>query len=159
MQPPPPTLSSFKYRHNDPGAIGRARLVAAGVTALAAPISFYIALPLGIVLTLVALVLFFAREKVVRVGPRYVLCGNTLIYYAQVSRVDYLESSGQLCLQTHGGQRLVLERDKFPTKARKPHKVAANRAAKFVKVSGKIVEKVRATAPNAEIHGTVRALP
>ena len=42
-----------------------------------------------------------------------------------------------------------VERERFPTNARKKDKIAINKAAKFSKVSARIVEKVRRATPEA----------
>ena len=41
----------------------------------------------------------------------------------------------------------------FPTNARKSHKIAANKAAKFSKVSQKLIERVRHASPSVELSG------
>ena len=48
----------------------------------------------------------------------------------------------------------MLERDKFPTGARKADKIKKNKAAKFDKVSSKIIEKVKKAAPRVDMIGT-----
>ena len=53
----------------------------------------------------------------------------------------------QLAKTSHEGPVLRLERDKFPTNARKPDKITRNKATKFEKVSARIVEHVRKAAP------------
>ena len=51
-------------------------------------------------------------------------------------------SSGTLELFGADGPVLRLERDKFPTNARKPDKITRNKATKFEKVSARIIERV-----------------
>ncbi len=148
-----PDLPSFKYQHGDAGTLPRGRKIAAIVLAVAAVVALFIVLPLGLILAVVALILLFVRDKKLRLAPRYLLCGNTLIYYGNVTRLQLSSAAGTLLIETANGQRFMLDRDKFPTNARKAPKIAANKAAKFAKVSGKIVEKVRSAAPNADIQG------
>ncbi len=51
----------------------------------------------------------------------------------------------------NNGRSFWLDRDKFSTKARKPAKISKNKAAKFDKVSGKIIEKVRKATKQADL--------
>ena len=62
-------------------------------------------------------------------------------------------TKGSLHVQSANGQSFVLERDKFPTGARKADKIAKNKAAKFEKVSNKIIEKVRKANGDADVSG------
>jgi hypothetical protein len=75
------------------------------------------------------------------------------VYYGNVRRLTLSQARDSLQVQSANGRVFVLERDKFPTSARKTDKIARNRAAKFDKVSGKIIEKVRKAVPNVELSG------
>ena len=55
-----------------------------------------------------------------------------------------------MCVTSASGKQFVLERERFPTNARKTGKIAHNRAVKFDKVSAKIVEKVCKASPAVE---------
>ncbi|MGB2881176.1 MAG: hypothetical protein WBC08_05310, partial [Rhodoferax sp.] len=84
----------------------------------------------------------------------YLLCGNSIVYYANVNRLTLSGANGTLRLQSQNGKSFVLERDKFPTGARKADKIKKNKAAKFDKVSSKIIEKVKKAAPRVDMIGT-----
>ena len=58
---------------------------------------------------------------------------------------------GTLELFGADGQVLRLERDKFPTNARKADKITKNKATKFEKVSSRIIERVLHAAPGTPL--------
>lgn len=147
-------FATFKYRHADSGMISRQRKIIAVILLLLGLPGLLAFVPFGLICLFGALVAFVVRDKKLLLGPRYLLCGNQLLYYANVCRVSLSSDAGSLLIETVNGRRFTLERDKFPTNARKAPKIAANKAAKFAKVSGKIIDKVRAAAPAAEILGT-----
>ena len=95
-----------------------------------------------------------AAGRQLQLGPRYLLCGNSIVYYANVNRLTLSGANGTLRLQSQNGKSFVLERDKFPTGARKADKIKKNKAAKFDKVSSKIIEKVKKAAPRVDMIGT-----
>ena len=104
-------------------------------------------------LLLVPALAYLMAGKFLKLGPRYLLCGKSIVYYANVKRVVQSTAKGSLQLQSTNGQMFVLERDKFPTGARKADKIAKNKAAKFDKVSAKIIEKVRKANGDADVSG------
>lgn len=147
-------FSSWKYRHAGRGSRSRAqKLLAAALLfgsllALSEP-------PLAIFLGIVGLVALFAGSKKLFVGPRYLLCGSEIVYFANVDRVDRDEIAGTLRLSVADGRSFVLERDKFPSNARKEDKIRRNQAAKFAKAAEQVVGRIRAANPAAviEYHG------
>lgn len=149
----PTDFSSFKYQHADPANVGpKRRLFVYASLALAAGASF-LKFPLGALLFLVPLFAYLSVRRELLLGPRYLLCGITIVYYGNVKRLVLSPTQGTLRLQCANGQVFVLERDKFPTNARKAEKIANNKAAKFDKVCAKIVEKVRDAGAGVELIG------
>lgn len=67
--------------------------------------------PLAIFLGVVGLVALFAGASKLLVGPRYLLCGNEIVYFANVDRVDRDEIAGTLRLTGSDGRGICLERD------------------------------------------------
>ena len=49
--------------------------------------------------------------------------------------------------------RFAIERERFPTNARKTAKIAANKEAKFAKVAEKLIAKIRHASPAVEVSG------
>lgn len=163
----PTVFATFKYQHADRPALGAQRLwfiricLALALALLAAEYLFTLVLLApeyhitGIVLALVAVLAWASapRTRTLQLGPRYLLCGQQIVYYGNVKSALLSRAKGTLRVQAHNGQVFVLERDKFPTSARKAEKIRINKAAKFDKVADKIIEKVRQAAPRAEVTG------
>ena len=142
-----PQLAVFKYKHGGRASISGKRkvfLVASLILALALSV---LAFPAGLLACIVPLLAYFGGARTLCVGPRYLICGDEIVYYANVTQVKLSEAAGSPSLQTASGKTLLIERGKFPTNARKANKIAANQAAKFNKVSAKIVDKVRRASP------------
>lgn len=74
-----------------------------------------------------------------------------MLYYRNVDQMVLDHRQGHLVLLRDGKRLFRLERDKFPTAARKPPKIKANREAKFTKVSEKIIGRVQAYCPEASV--------
>ena len=146
----PTEFASFKYQHADRATRSRKRLIFVGLSLVVALAIAGFAFPAGALALLVPLIAWLSASKQLQLGPRYLLCGNTIVYYGNVRRLTLARAQGSLRVQSVNGQVFVLERDKFPTSARKTDKVAKNKAAKFDKVSGKIIDKVRQTGAQVE---------
>lgn len=152
----PTEFALFKYQHADAATRSPARRWFTGISlglALLLIVSRFIAPPFSLLMLLVPLLAWATASRQLLLGPRYLLCGQTIVYYANVQRVTLTRGSGTLRVQSSNGQNFVLERDKFPTKARKADKIQKNKAAKFDKVADKIIEKVRKAAPGANLIG------
>jgi hypothetical protein len=104
-------------------------------------------------LLVVPLVAWLSATRQLHLGPRYLLCGNTIVYYGNVKRLTLSRAQGKLSLVCANGESFVLDRSKFPTGARKAAKITKNKAAKFDKVSAKIIEKVRASSKRVDLNG------
>lgn len=158
----PTVFATFRYQHADRPALGTKRrwfILICLVLALALLAAEYLFTLVreyhlaGIVLALVAAQVWVSapRIRTLQLGPRYLLCGQQIIYYGNVKGVVLSRAKGTLRVQANNGQVLVLERDKFPTNARKADKIERNKADKFDKVAEKIIDKVRQTAPHAKV--------
>jgi len=146
-----PTLAVFKYQHADRVGSSPATLAFCVAFVGLLALALYWQNPFGFFLVFIAIVLGIARwpKRRISLGPRYMLCGNTLIYYGNVQRM-VLVPGRELLLQW-GENSFKLERDRFPTNARKTPKIEKNKTAKFEKVSGKIIERVTQAAPHAKL--------
>ena len=145
----------FKYQHADPVSAGWVWLAWWTILALVAASTFFLG-PLGVVLTIVVVILMIkrVRRRSIYLGDRYFVCGNTIAYYRNIKRMEL--RPGHLSL--HWGEKgtFRLEQDRFPTNARKAEKIAKNKAAKFEKVSQRIVRKVLVDSPSVELAGIQR---
>lgn len=142
-------FATWKYDHKGPGYRSRLQYWFAAGFFGASLIARQI-LPLAIFLMVISLfILVFTRKKLL-VNARYLICGEHIVYFANVVRVERDDSAGKLCLVSADGSKLLLERNKFPTNARKADKIARNRAAKFDKVAKHLTERVRQASPAAD---------
>lgn len=150
-------FATWAYNHDGPGE----RLpwqwwiagIGLGIALIAAPF----ALPVTIFFGAVALILFFRSDKKLYVGPRYLICGEKILYYANVQRITLDERKGELHLWSQAGRALCIERSRCPTNARKSDKIARNQALKFGKLSGRIIERVLRAVPAVETSGIDRS--
>lgn len=149
----PTEFATFKYQHTDPASRSKQRMVFAGASLVVALLATVIAFPFGAVSLLVPVIAWFSAPRQLLLGPRYLLCGNAIVYFGNVKRMTFAPKQGKLRLECTSGKAFVLERDKFPTGARKADKIAKNKAKKFDKVSGKIMDKVRAASANVVLIG------
>lgn len=149
----PTEFATFNYQHADrTNPSPKRRWFVYGCLAVAV-LATLLAFPVGAATLLVPLIAWLSAPRQLQLGPRYLLCGKSIVYYANVKRVVQSTAKGSLQLQSANGQMFVLERDKFPTGARKADKIAKNKAAKFDKVSAKIIEKVRKANSDADVSG------
>ena len=142
-----PQLAVFNYKHGGRTRLGGRRKTFFLVSLALALIVAVVAFPAGLGAFLVPLIIFLARSGTLCIGPRYFICGDNIFYYANVTQLRLAEGEGRLSLQMADGKGFVIEREKFPTNARKAHKVEANKAAKFNKVTARIIDKVRRASP------------
>ena len=152
----PTEFAQFKYQHADAAVRSVARLWFVGISlgvGLFLLSMRSVPLPLALFAMAVPAVAWFSASRHLLLGPRYLLCGKAIVYYANVKHLSLSRTSGTLRVQSNNGQSFVLERDKFPTAARKAAKIKKNKAAKFDKVADKIIEKVRKAAPGADLSG------
>lgn len=85
------------------------------------------------------------------IATRYLILGERIVYYRNVTRAALDRERQVLTISPARGPALTISADKFPTNARKPDKIKANRSAKFVKVADRIVERLRAASPDIVI--------
>ncbi|WP_119967165.1 hypothetical protein [Simplicispira lacusdiani] len=146
-----PAFILFKYPHGGRPLISPARRGFTWASMAVALLATVLAFPVGAALWLVPLLARFTASRYLQLGPRYLLCGDTIVYYGNVRRMVLSRTRGTLALSGAEGLLLRLERDKFPTNARKPDKITKNKAAKFEKVSSRIIERVLQAAPGTPL--------
>ena len=148
--------SIFKYRHRQSVSFtpGQQRRIIAGLL-IAGLVFLYLSAPAGVVcgfILLVYLIRIWPLSNQLLLGPRYLICGNRVLYYANIAQLG-LPAPGRLEIREQGDMPLILTQDDFPTNARKPDKIARNKQAKFDKVKLRILEKVVAANPAVELVG------
>ena len=149
-------LATFKYDHGDKNPWSWVNWVSALAIVAVAIAGFSVVPPLGIV-SLILLTLLWARwlpKRQIRLGIRYAIVGNTIVYFRNVRKMELRD--GHLTLHWGKDQVLQIERSRFPTNARKDEKIAKNKAAKFEKVCERIIRRVLQAAPGVQLAGIDR---
>jgi hypothetical protein len=148
-------FATWKYQHTGAGFRNPKQRIFAAILLLGALIAQFRfhALPASIPLCIMGLIAFFYSAKKIFLGPRYLICGSSIVYYNNVVRLALDEDAGNLLLVTAADQSFTLERDKFPTGARKADKIIKNKAAKFTKVSQNLIGKVLRASPGVQTTG------
>lgn len=91
-------------------------------------------------------------SKPLLIASRYLILGNRIVYYRTISHATLDKAKQTLTMVTGRGRTMVISADKFPTNARKPDKIRINRAAKFDKVTGRIIARLRDSSPDIVIN-------
>ncbi|MBI2305785.1 MAG: hypothetical protein HYU78_00650 [Rhodocyclales bacterium] len=143
----------FKYKHGSRSRMSPARRKWLLGTLLLAALGSIVLFPGGLALFLAPLLVWLTVPRQLALGPRYLICGEVIVYYGNVDQVLLDRQAGKLTLVSAGDRRFSIERERFPTNARKSHKIAANKEAKFGKVAGKLIEKIRHASPAVEVSG------
>lgn len=145
-------FDTWKYKHDGAGYRSRKQWLIAAIlfgVALFARVPFqYLALA-----ALICLAIALFSSKKIFLGPRYLICGNSIVYYNNVERLALDETAGRLQLVTASNQAFTLERERFPTNARKADKIVRNKAAKFNKVAHHIIVRVQRAVPGVQASG------
>jgi len=90
-------------------------------------------------------------SKPLLITSRYLILGDRIMYFGNVTRASLDKEKQTLTISTDKGRSLTITADKFPTNARKPDKIRLNRSAKFDKVSGRIMARLRAVSPDLDL--------
>ena len=152
-----PKLGTFKYDHDDRIPMGWVNWLAGLLCLPLIVAAFTVAAPLGFVAIVATLIFLAIRipKKQIRLGTRYAIVGNTIVYFRNVRKMEF-KAGHDLTLYWGTDRRLRIEQSRFPTGARKAEKIAKNKAAKFEKVSGKIIDRVLSASPTVALTGIDR---
>ena len=145
-----PAFARFSYQHADgvsrsPQRIwftGASLLIAMATTAVLA--SAYAAALLA-----VPLIAWLSTPPQLLLGPRYLLCGNTIVYFGNVKRMTLSPALGKLRLECTNGMAFVLERRRFPRSTRMAESLLKHKTTRFERMCARIIERVHATSANA----------
>jgi hypothetical protein len=149
-------FSAFKYQHDGSGGITAQRWKMAKITLVLALVVGVVFFPVGLLALLVPLAIFLTTPKMLYLGPRYLICGSTIVYFGNVTAMVLDSSSGTLRLESANARSFSLQREKFPTNARKAAKIQNNKQTKFEKISAKLIDRVRKASPEVVLTGIER---
>lgn len=89
--------------------------------------------------------IFFVRirPRELEIHERYLICGRHCIHFGNIEALHMHTPKGKMRIIYNIGNNkraFILDREKFPTNARKDFKIAANKQKKFDDISQKIIE-------------------
>lgn len=136
-----PSLAEYNYNHG-----GRVLLTKKRKMAFLLSLFFALALsrllfPFGLLALILPALVYLRGERTLKVGPRYLISGERIVYYANVMRIVFSEVEGRLTLRSGVKTEFVIERNRF--------KDRADKEENFRKVVAEVSERVRLAAPEA----------
>ncbi len=145
-----PAFTRFYYQHADGVSRSPLRIWFTGVSLLLA-VATTAALASAVAASLLAvpLIAWLATPRQLLLGPRYLLCGNTIVYFGNVKRMTLSPALGKLRLECTNGMAFVLERRRFPRSTRMAESLLKHKTTRFERLSARIIEQVRAASANA----------
>lgn len=145
-----PVFARFSYQHADGVNRSTLRIWFTGASLLiAVATTAVLASAFAAVLLAVPLIAWLATPRQLLLGPRYLLCGNTIIYFGNVKRMTLSPTLGKLRLECTSGTAFVLERRRFPRSTRMAENLLKSKTTRFDRLSARIIEQVRAASANA----------
>lgn len=156
MQPesPPNKLTLFDYKHTGRVVLDRQRKINFLLAMIGAMIATKLLFPIGLVALAAPVIIYFGGERAIRIGARYLICSDRIVYFASVKSVALSRRDGTLLLHCGGGNPFVLERARFRPKGRGALD-GLDQAASFERVVAAILVNLRAAVP--EIDGLAEA--
>lgn len=123
-------------------------LLAIGVFVLC--IALVMPVLLALLIVPVVLGVFNARSaspNSILIGGRYLVVGNDVVYYNNIDKAHIDKKNRVFTIKTGLGKTVEIKAENFPTDARKPDKIANNKAGKFDKVAEKIALRMQDVKP------------
>jgi len=143
-----PRLTVFKYKHGNRILLTRQRKFYFVLIAFFAMVLVRLFFPFGLLALILPAVVYLNGVRIMSLGPRYMICGDHILYYNNVTEIDVSEAEGVLRIRTGGKSQFEIDRARFLSDAR-GKKAEASKAADFKQVTAMIVERVRKLAPAA----------
>ncbi|MFN8672989.1 MAG: hypothetical protein U0457_13040 [Candidatus Sericytochromatia bacterium] len=145
----------FKYSHKDRLSFPLKQKIIISIFILLIIILKFINTPLSIFMLIFTFIyyLIIYPKRYLFLANRYFICGNSIIYYSNINKIVLNKSTGLLLLYNENNLLFKLEKDLFPTNARKMHKIENNKSNKFKKISEKIISKIKEFSPNVKMEG------
>jgi hypothetical protein len=141
-----PQLAVYKYKHIGRVALSYQRkkwfVISLLVSMLVAKLFF----PIGALAVLLPVIVYLGGVRTLIVGPRYIVCGENIVYYGVVKSFELSVPKGTLSLQTARGKPFVIDRDRF-LKGRRDGQVIKDPALLFDEVSARVIESVKRLSP------------
>lgn len=144
--------SVFKYKNKDKLTFSTKQKIIIFILILISLLFIFKFLVIGIILSVISLIYIGISypQRTIKVDSRYLICGKTIVYYKNINRIVLNKHLGVLLLYSGDNLIFKLEKELFPTNARKPDKIINNKNKKFEKVSDKIINKIIKTSPDVK---------
>lgn len=91
------------------------------------------------------------KNEAVTIDLNFMVLGSDIIWYQNIEEIDIHKHTNTMHICTKDSQKFIISSEDFPTNARKDFKIKRNKEGKFLKVSEKIIKKVRAISPQTKI--------
>jgi hypothetical protein len=139
------------YGYQVDGSLGKLTGIAVGTAFMSWPLSgIFSAWCLLLLVVPLCIFIYVKRSgcnKPLLIGSRYLIVGDRIVYYQNITQARLDEEKQTLTISSDRCKNLIIAADKFPTNARKTDKIKANKTAKFEKVTGRILDRLRVAAP------------
>ena len=151
MQPeaPPNKLALFDYKHTGRVVLDRQRKINFLLAMIGAMIAVKLLFPIGLIALAAPVVIYFGGERAIRIGARYLICSDRIVYFASLKSVTLSTREGTLALHSGGGNPFILERSRFREKGRGALD-GLGQAESFKRVAGTILAHLRAANPTVD---------
>lgn len=140
-----PPLETFNYAHGGRVLLSKPRKLAFFVSLMFALICVKILFPFGFLALALPAYVYLGGVRTLKIGPRYLICGERIVYYANVKRLVHDEVAGTLNLIIGLKTNLLIERKRFKGGAGR----GKDKGASFAEVAAMVSERVRQAAPEA----------
>lgn len=153
---------SYKYNHGGDAYRSPKRKALCFALAIIALGMNFLFFPFAIPLFIIPAIAWFAAPTMIYIGPRYLICNSTIMYFAEITHTtpfDDAMSTGLFVATGQHGRKLAIERDRFPSNARKDHKIRAHREKKFAKLANRIALAAQAARLGDDARPIVQPSP
>jgi hypothetical protein len=140
-----PALAVFDYNHGGRVNLTRERKYAFALALFFALILARLLFPFGLLALAIPAMVYLRGERTLKIGPRYLICGDRIVYFANIKSLSFSEKEKSICLRTGIKTQLTIEEHRFRGKARTPEE----KAAKFAEAVELVMESVHRFAPEA----------
>lgn len=90
------------------------------------------------------------QSRKIVLGNKYLLEGDTVIYYQNLTQLIIDYNKGLLKLSTPS-KSILINRENFPTESKKEHKIKISQDKKFRKISQRVYDLVKKSNPLTKI--------
>jgi hypothetical protein len=145
MELNPPPLVVFDYNHGGRVVLTKERKLKFALALFLALVAARLFFPFGLLALAIPAMIYLRGERTLKIGPRYLICGERIVYYANVKNLTFSEHEKSICLRTGIKTQLTIEEKRFRIDKRFP----AERTARFAEAVKLMTERVHHFAPEA----------